>query len=58
MANNSVGIRIEKGEWLIPVSVDVLKTIFEAGLHPGSVSLRIKSARKSKTLRRFGRNVR
>ena len=49
MANNSVGIRIEESERLIPVSVDVLSTIFEAGLHPGAVSLGIKSVGNART---------
>ena len=34
-----VRIRFEKSEWLIPVSIDVLNTIFEVGLHSSSMVL-------------------
>jgi hypothetical protein len=33
IANKLARIRFEKREWLIPVSIDVLNTIFKVGLH-------------------------
>ena len=33
MSNNLVCFRIEKSEWLIPVPIYVLSTIYEFGLH-------------------------
>ena len=36
MADNPVGVRLEKGERLFPVSADVLRTVFEAEWHAGA----------------------
>jgi hypothetical protein len=49
VADDSVGVGLDKGKGLIPVSIDVLIAIFEAELHADAVSLSIPYARNRKS---------
>jgi hypothetical protein len=55
MGDRFVRFRIEKNEWLIPVSIYVLNTICEVGLHSSAVFLSNLFAGKFGTLRTLRR---
>src|SRR5450759_205410 len=55
MGDRFVRFRIEKNEWLIPVSIYVLNTICEVGLHSSAVVLSNLFVGKSGILRTLRR---
>src|ERR1700730_570471 len=55
IANKLAHVRFEKSEWWAPVSIDVLNTIFEVGLHSSTMFFNNLLDRNSSTFRMLRR---